>query len=195
MPIIYSKKPLRKRAKHDSYPTPIELCSAGIAHVELDMETPRILDPGAGSGVWGAVARRRWPRSYIIGIELRNVVRPPDYDLFQVTDFYKWCSETHDQFDLIMGNPPYKFAEDFVALSMECLKPGGVLLFLLRLAFLEGQKRGKEFWPEYKPHKILVCSNRPSFTGNNRTDATAYSLYYWRKCYQGKTYLDWLLWR
>lgn len=129
------------------------------------------------------------------------------------------------KFDLVIGNPPYgdpedqenyraakaarkrgeKFvkperhtpmadAEAFIRRSMGILRADGYLMFLLRLAFLESGKRVK-LWSDYPLLTQDVCVDRPSFTGNNKTDATAYAIYTWRKGYAGPRWsgglLDW----
>jgi hypothetical protein len=73
--------------------------------------------------------------------------------------------------------------------------PNGEIMFLLRLNFLEGQKRSKGLWKEFRPYQIYVLPRRPSFTGDQKTDATAYMLACWGK--ENKldtTYLSWLEW-
>ncbi len=97
-------------------------------------------------------------------------------------------------YDFVVGNPPYKFAETFIRNGMAVLNDGGWLVFLLRLAFLEGQARAKALWREYPPHTVAVASRRPSFTGNGKTDATAYACFYILKGYRGPTNLSWLDW-
>jgi len=74
------------------------------------------------------------------------------------------------------------------------LEPKGHIFFLLRLAMLESQRRARGLWQEHRPKKVYVLGRRPSFTGNGKTDATAYALYLWQKGWQGETTLDWLMW-
>lgn len=102
--------------------------------------------------------------------------------------------DTDTWFDLIVGNPPYADAEEFVRESMRYLRHGGVLAYLLRLAFLEGQDRSAGLWREFPAHTVAVASKRPSFTGNGKTDATAYAMYYFVKGYDGPTFLKRIDW-
>ena len=44
------------------------------------------------------------------------------------------------KFDIIT-NPPYKYAKEFVEKSLELIREGGKVAMLLKLTFLEGQKR------------------------------------------------------
>jgi hypothetical protein len=78
-------------------------------------------------------------------------------------------------FDVIIGNPPYRLAEDFARRAVG-LAP--VVVFLLRLNWLASAKRA-EWMREHTP-SIYVLPNRPSFTGGG-TDATDYAWFVWRK--------------
>lgn len=191
MTIITTTKEMRPRDPNDFYPTPASFVDAALRTVDSLMPAPprRILDPGAGTGVWGDVARRLWSRAHITGVELRETERPSSYDEWIVGDFRL---EHFTGFDLVMGNIPYMHAEAFLKQMFHSASEGGIVMNLLRLAFLEGQDRGRGFWRRYPPLLVEVCSSRPSFTGNGKTDATAYAMYYWRKGWHGETRLDWL---
>lgn len=95
-------------------------------------------------------------------------------------------------YDLILGNPPYEYAEEFTRMALRHLAPGGRIVFLFRLAFLEGQDRGVGLWRDYPPYRVDTCSRRPSFTGNGKTDSTAYACYYWQHGHQGDFAGGWL---
>jgi len=183
---------MRPRDKNDFYPTPLGLCRAALSKVDY-WRVGSILDPGCGTGVWGEAARERWPSAYLEGIDI--VQKLDDYDTYDQLSLCNYLFySSYRSFDLVVGNPPYKFAEEFVRKSKEILREGGIILMLLRLAFLEGQERGAGFWKEFRPQTVFVCSRRPSFTGNGKTDATAYGVYMWVDGYTGNTTLDWLDW-
>jgi hypothetical protein len=84
-----------------------------------------------------------------------------------------------------MGNPPYSHAEAFIRKHMTLLDAGGHCVQLLRLAFLEGQRRRRGLWKEFPAKTIYVLGKRPSFTGDGRTDATAYAIFLWERGWQG----------
>jgi len=139
--------------------------------------------------VWGRVAKQFWPSSLIEGVEIRSVPWPDEYFRWYHGDFLTW--QKSGPFSLVIGNPPYREAEAIVRKSYDCLKPGGVLIFLLRLAFLEGQKRSEGLWKEMPPVEVRVLPKRPSFTGNGKSDATAYAFFLWKRGFQGVPKLSW----
>jgi hypothetical protein len=190
--IITTTKTMRPRDAHDHYPSPLPLCHAALRLIPP--MTPRwILDPGAGAGVWGEAARARWPISHITGVELRrDVPRPLVYDRYERFDFVTEAA-FYSGYDLVIGNPPYKHAEAFVRAALEATRTGGYVCFLLRLAFLESQERGKGLWKAHPPQTVAVCSRRPSFSGDGKTDATAYAVFVWQRGRaESETALTWL---
>jgi hypothetical protein len=195
MPIITTTKVLRPRDPHDHYPTPLDLCRKALreyAPTNYESRVHHIGDPGAGTGVWGVAARDRYPAADITGWELRDITAHSAYSTWIHGDYLS--SAQTPMYDLICGNPPYALAEPFIRRALRQLQPGGTLIFLLRLAFLAGQARGHGLWRESPPVQVGVCSRRPSFTGNGKTDATDYAIFVWRAGWQGETTLGWLDW-
>lgn len=196
MPIIQTDKQLRKRDPRDWYPTPRGLVksvlSPGISHLRHVYGAARILDAGAGLGPWGRQARELWPRSYIEGIDLHFRWHHPDYNAWAVGDFLNNHYED-GEFHLVMGNPPYFMAEEFVREGVRVSQ--GWVVYLLRLGFLESQKRMSGLYTEIRPEYIYVLGKRPSFTGDGKTDATAYAVFYFNVnnlyAYPTIRWLDW----
>ena len=56
------------------------------------------------------------------------------------------------KYDIIIGNPPYSLAKEFILKSLDSLNDNGILIFLLRTAFLESKSR-YQFWQE---NKVLI---------------------------------------
>jgi len=98
------------------------------------------------------------------------------------------------KYDNIITNPPYKYAQEFVELSLE--RSNKKVAMLLKLNFLEGQKRNK-FFNETPLKNVYVFSKRLSFDkGNEKSKGNgllAYAWYVWDKGYQGKPSIDWIL--
>jgi hypothetical protein len=94
---------------------------------------------------------------------------------------YLFDSPIPNKYDLIITNPPYTLAQEFVEKAY--IEARNVLM-LLRLNFL-GSKRRHEFWKTHTPDYLFILSKRPSFTGNG-TDATDYAWFGWGKDFTRK---------
>lgn len=196
MSIITTTKTLRPRHWADFYPTPRPFADETVRVIAplIQQANPFMLDPGAGDGIFGDAFKAVYPGSVVCGTDLRPLSRPRSYDYWYTGgyDFSKRPRRREPLFDVVIGNPPYNKAEEFVRLGLSLLTPGGVLAYLLRLAFLEGQDRGADLYECYPPRKVWVCSERPSFTGDGNTDATAYAVLVWQDGWQGETTMGWL---
>lgn len=176
-------KSTRPRPARDFYETPYDLCYKYLSdHVFSTNYQPLILDAGAGNGIWGKAAKAIAPRCTIVGIDIER--RVPTY----VTEYDDWITgdyldlDSHEKFDIIIGNPPYSLAERFVRKSLYLMKDVGSVHFLLPLAFLGSMKRSKGFFQDYPPSIVRVSSRRPSFFsvgGKKTTDAIEYAMYKW----------------
>lgn len=96
----------------------------------------------------------------------------------------------------IVTNPPYKLALEFAQHALEIVEEGNKVAMLLKLTFLEGQKR-KQFFLKYPPKRIYVFSKRITCAMNGEfenypSSAIAYAWYVWEKGYKGKPTIDWI---
>lgn len=203
--IITTNKPMRARDPHDFYPTPLAVCEAALNLLPQDVVRCRscdhefIVDPCAGTGVWGVAARKRWPMAYISGNDIRDLPQPPEYDQW-IPSWNFLTQAVGGLADVVMENPPYKDAEAFIRKSIKWCNAGGYVVALLRLAFLEGQARARGLWRDFPPQSVHVLSARPSFMPDDhekagKTDATAYAIFIWQEGWHGETALRWLDWK
>ena len=162
------------RKEHDFYATPVDVVENLLKFIDLS-NVSTILEPSAGSG---NVLTPLSGDFNITSCEIREEELDTLDGLSQsviIDDFM--THDFTDKYDLIIGNPPYSKAIEFVEKSLSLLSENGKLVFLLRTAFLESKKR-YEFWQENPLSDLLVLSKRPSFTGKG-TDATSYSWFVW----------------
>lgn len=168
------------RRPHDFYPTPqwcIDLVLREPSFVDTLRHTayfpwgdkPIILDSGVGEG---AVIRRfmkHIPSTNVDwrGIDIRPECREATEDLdmkFIEGSFLQYDPE--QALDLIIGNPPFSLAQEFVD-HATCISYK--TLYLLPLNFLATQRRNtlvRELTPD-----VFVLANRPSFTGSGNAAA------------------------
>lgn len=79
------------------------------------------------------------------------------------TDFLTY--EPKGKYDVVISNPPFSLAQEFIEKGFELLKDNGQMAMFLKIQFLEGGKR-KEFFEKYPPKYIYVFRNRMA-TWNN----------------------------
>lgn len=202
MTIIQTTKALNPRKERDEYPTPYDFVYSVCNHdlYNLIHNSDYILDPGCGSGVWGKAIKAVRPHAFITGVEINqehvmNMSRV--YDEFNMVDFTDPHFYPHQQSDLIIGNPPYSLAHEFINKALQIVKPGGRVVFLLRLDFLASVKR-YDMWynTEGKPEIVRVSSSRISFDGSGKSDDTNYALFQWIKApVTSSTILSWFDWK
>lgn len=190
MPSIYvdSKHLLPKRKEHDLYPTQRALIRAGIpfsfdphyAHRSRQNRTFRILDMGAGDGRWGLHAKAYFQPYYtsieLSGVEIRPVDAPAGYDRWYNTDALEW-QPPMTKYDLVVGNPPFNIAHQLIYLAHRVST--GNVLYLLPRDFGGSEARYSGLQCDHPVAYEHVSARRPSFTGDNGTGGTVYSLWHW----------------
>ena len=92
----------------------------------------------------------------------------------ELSEGIDYLTTPFDNVDLILTNPPFSLAQEFIE---KAHSEADTIIMLLRINFLGSQKR-KEFWKKYPVNSLFVLSKRPSFTGSG-TDATEYAWYVW----------------
>lgn len=168
------------RRESDFYATPLESVYSFLDNYDEIKDNDLILEPSAGNGAIIKALRNRGYKNHIVAIELREEERENligHADSVGTLDFLK--DPDLGKFDVIIGNPPYSLAQEFIDKSLSLLRPGGRLIFLLRTNFLESEKRFK-WWQDKIPSGLYTLHKRPSFTGKG-TDATSYSWFVWEQ--------------
>jgi hypothetical protein len=153
---------------HDFFPTPHGVTKAFIE--ACDLPDGDWCEPAVGSG---DIVEAVGPRKHWLTTDIRDVEKhrwahchSSNYDFLQMPEGYR--------FDVIITNPPFYLAEEFVR---KALKHATHVAMLLRLAFLESRKR--EAFHKENPSDVFVLSRRPSFMANGATDNSAYAWFVW----------------
>ena len=169
-----------ERKPFDFYATPVDVVENLLNNIDLNQYGDKILEPSAGNGNICRVVKSHYPNKNITALEIReegleNLTQCSDEVI--IGDYLQM--DIQNKYDIIIGNPPYSKAIEFVKKSLELLEENGILILLLRTAFLESRAR-YEFWQENPLSRLYTLSKRPSFTGKG-TDATSYSWFMWDK--------------
>lgn len=168
-----------KRNAYDFYATPGEAIKSLLDNIDLSGYGKYVLEPSAGNGNICRIFKEYYPNKDLTALELReeeynNLCQLNNDDVI-IDSFYNH----REKYNIIIGNPPYSEAQEFIEHGLELLADNGILIFLLRTNFLESKKR-YEFWKKHPLSKLYTLSKRPSFTGKG-TDATSYSWFIWDK--------------
>lgn len=159
----------------DFYETPSWAIRCMVPHLRpLIKPGARILDPGCGTGAILREIGAQFPENEILGIEkddARYLACQESTELPVVRGDFLLHTDKHD---VIVSNPPYMIAFDFVS---HALTVAPVVCMLLRLGWLAGQRRAD--WHRLNPCHVYVLPKRPSFTADGKTDATEYAWLVW----------------
>lgn len=153
------------RSAKDFYPTPSWLTEAVVLVLQR-YEPRRILEPAAGEGAIVRVLQAAFPNAVIDAGDITTgrdfLATPPPYKA---------------TYDLIITNPPYSLAQEFIERALELrASPRSVVAMLLRINYLGSQKRAT--WLRANFPAIYVTPRRPDFTGGGG-DATEYAWMIW----------------
>jgi hypothetical protein len=184
-------KPIAEREALDFYATPEPLALAICKHLAAQASWMCVVEPSAGHGPFVRAARGCWPYSEIVAVDV-SADRLPELsqagaDAVLVSDWTQIAALPSESRVLIVGNPPFRDAEQHIRHALSLMREGDALAFLLRLNLL-GSKSRLPLWAETPLAEVVPVVPRPSFTGGS-TDATEYALFIWRKGYAGPAQL------
>lgn len=147
------------RNPNDYYPTP-NWCFEKLSEIIDFSKYKTALEPCAGD------------HRIVTFLERKEI----ETDYCEITEGIDFLTYPVSKVDLVLTNPPFSLAMEFIEKSM---LHSNTVIMLLRLNFLGSQKRNP-WWKGHKPKKIIVLSKRPSFTGTG-TDSTEYAWFIWEK--------------
>lgn len=125
------------------YPTPKETIEAILQEIDFS-KVHRFLEPCAGD------------------MRIYNMVDVPVKDYCEISkgvDYFKTDFSNIGKFDLILTNPPFSKAVDFIEKS---LKEAHTVVMLLPVSFL-GSRERKDFINKYPITHLRPLSKRPAF--------------------------------
>ena len=139
------------------------------------------LEPCAGSGVI----------LELVPTEFKHHCELNEKNLF-VTPFhsnkygYDYLETNCDYHDIIITNPPFSLWREFLEKS---LSEADTVVYLLRLnVFGSGKQTNRaDFWNAHRPTHIFALEDRPSFTGDGKTDGCDYAWVAWDRGNRIKT--------
>lgn len=163
------------RRRHDSYLTPA--WATDLVLDALPLPGGSWMDPCAGDGaIIKAVNDRRDDVTWT-AVEIRpnceNKLRSLSPAGLLIADFLALTNPP--RVDVVITNPPYKLARDFIE---RCCEIAPVVCMLLRLNFLASEDR--QPWLSAFVPDVFVLPNRPDFTGGGG-DATEYAWLVWER--------------
>ena len=170
-----------KRVVNDRYFTPHWLTEAILPHIgeRLSDNRPlKILEPAFGDGHIVAPLK-----SYLDVCGFAH-----DVSVIDITPPINIDFLTHDfgntRFDLIITNPPYSLAMEFVEKSMEIRRDkNSIVCMLLRIGFLGSKKRAT--WLRANTPSVYITPKRPSFV-NGGNDNCEYGWFIWQDSWEGQ---------
>ena len=169
------------RIEKDYYRTPIYeiLKFLKVFNDIMPLKGKIILDPCAGGDQVNAVMPYPFAlEKYTDGFSQYTIDIREDSPARVHADYLETNIVDMD-FDLIISNPPFSLAQQFIDKALKDVSIGGYVVMLLPLNFLGSQKR-HDWWRDRMPQYIFVHSNRMSFTPDSKTDSREYAHFIWQ---------------
>lgn len=174
----------------DLYDTPPQALAALLAELPLS-HMERIWEPAAGQG--NLVYYLQELKYEVVASDIidRGCVGCRYMDFLKTTTMPPRCK-------VILTNPPYRWAKDFVRHALQ-LKPK-LLILLLRLAFLEGTRRTDILERSGLAH-IFVFRNRlpmmhrAGWTGKKASSAMPFAWFVWKPGFDGVPTISRISWK
>jgi len=168
------------------YPTPMWVVDAIIDALGDDLGAALGrgwgLEPACGDGRIIEALKARFPRSVVIGCDISAGAFRLSMKKGLKVKMTNYLSETFKVPPaLIITNPPFGKAQEFVEKAIADVADGGMVVMLLRLAFLSSKRRASLHINH--PADIYVLSSRPSFikTARASADRSDVGWFVWRK--------------
>lgn len=155
-----------------------------------------ILDPCAGGNTvpinWVMKRDREGNATQVVEIPVSGMSYPialnrsvvtmdirPDSPAKYIRDYLNDPCPTDGPPEIIISNPPFSHAWEFIKHSLKIVSPSGFVVMLLRLNFFGSKQRNEWFRNGNMPHEVYIHSKRLSFTPDGKTDSIEYMHAVW----------------
>lgn len=134
-----------------------------------------IIDPCCGDGAFAEQLAKAYPEAVVTTNDKDPCVAADTHDDWLDSN----ASDVKCQYDLLMTNPPFKYALEFADKGLRVAK---TVVLLVEMRFLASKKR-YEFFEAYnsQPTHVAVIPSRPSFRPDGKVGATDYCFVCWSK--------------
>lgn len=181
-----------KSSSNDLYTTPVEALDAIWPYLAVDLkhkDCHTILEPCSGmNDIANYVQDFGWDLEVFT-----NEMFPVEGCHYYTTQDFLSEDNSIGEYDIILTNPPYNKAKEFILKGFD---HAPIQWHFLRLAFLEGQSRFTDLFSLGKLSDVYIFSYRVSCKKGNDREQTAnsvcYAWYRWDKNYYGQPKLHWL---
>ena len=185
--------PENERVEHDYYATNPKALTMLLEKYILNGK--QFLEPCVGEGYLVEELKKHYDNIEVDSLDIVNRGYPNTI----VTDFLTY--KTDKKYDVIVTNPPYSLAQQFIEKSMSLLSDNGQIAMFLKIQFLEGGKR-KNFYEKFPPKYIYVFRNRMATwnngqeinpeTGKKWSTTMCHAWYIWEKGSKSEPIIRWL---
>ncbi len=186
--------PENGRVEHDFYATnPKAVYMLFDSFNEITLSSVNILEPSVGQGHISKALHTLGANN----IDCVDIVDRGVSDVI-VTNYLDWV--TQNKYDLIITNPPFSLAQEFVEKSFELINNQGFIVMFLQVQFLEGVKRA-EFFDKYHLKYVYVFRQRMATWNNgNELDPNGkrwattmcHAWFIWQEGFVGEPIIRWL---
>ncbi len=169
-----------ERHKTDYYVTPKQPIKDFLDNFLKDypINPEIILDPCAGGDEKNDMSYPEVLKEYFYSSVIKTIDVRED-SLAEVKDNYLSLKLDYKP-NMIISNPPFYLAKEFISKALQDVAEGGVVIMLLRLNFFGSNDRF-EFFKNYMPIASYVHHRRFSFTEDKKTDSIEYMHAVWQK--------------
>lgn len=170
------------RAEHDYYVTPVSHIVRFLEAFKVDCfpdSYPKtVLDSCAGGDEtrpmsYPTALAQVWPKAKVVTCDIREDSRA-EYKQDYLT------TELSFKPKLIISNPPFSLAREFITKALQDVADDGYVVMLLRLNYFGSQQR-KKFWHTHMPVYAYVHAKRMTFVQSGSTDSIEYMHCVWQK--------------